>query len=83
MKQDGIPAPTLEEVMCRIESYVDDIRLAQGEWALSFWMKKKDCLKFRDLLTIKYHTIRALTLVECAIRAWALLNDAEYAGGTY
>ena len=79
MKQDGIPAPTLEEIMCCIESYVDDIRLAQGEWELGFWMEKIDCLKFHDFRIIKYHTIRAQTLVECAIRAWALLNDAKYA----
>lgn len=78
LKRDGIPAPTLEEIMCCIESYVDDIRLAQGKWELGFFMKKIDCLS-HDLRIIKYHTIRALTLVECAIRAWALLNDAKYA----
>ena len=61
-RDDGIPAPTLEEIMPYINSRIEGMGAAPGACHIGIWWNGGGYDEFR--------TIEAPTLVECAIRVW-------------
>ena len=72
LKRDGIPAPTLEEIMPSIVRHITAIEAIPGICHLCTYWNFGGHYQFR--------TIEAPTLVECAIRVWMLFNGIQIKG---